>query len=148
MESDDPLDMITGSVGLIGSVDGALVLKRQRGRADAYLHIDGRDIENPTELALEWNPKAATWTILGDAEEYRISEGRRAILGILENSDEPLGPKEITEMINAKGVEMREGAVREMLSKMSKDGQVKNLGRGQYIHPARASKPDNADILT
>src|SRR5215218_10782755 len=35
-ESDDPLDMITGSVGLTGGVDGALVLKRQRGRADAF----------------------------------------------------------------------------------------------------------------
>jgi hypothetical protein len=52
-ESDDPLDMIHGSAGLTGGVDGALVLKRKRGQADAYLHVDGRDIENPTELALE-----------------------------------------------------------------------------------------------
>ena len=41
MESDDPLDMIHGSAGLTGGVDGALVLKRQRGRADAYLQVDG-----------------------------------------------------------------------------------------------------------
>jgi len=51
-ESDDPLDMIHGSAGLTGGADGALVLKRRRGDADAYLHVDGRDIENPTELAL------------------------------------------------------------------------------------------------
>ena len=139
MQSDDPLDMITGSVGLIGSVDGALVLKRERGKADAYLHIDGRDIEHPTELALEWNRKTVTWTILGDAKEYRMSEGRRAILASLENADEPLGPKEIAEMLNAKGRERNEGAVREMLSQMAKDGQVKNLGRAQYIHPAKAN---------
>jgi len=148
MQSDDPLDMITGSVGLIGSVDGALVLKRERGKADAYLHIDGRDIENPTELALEWNPKAATWTILGDAEEYRMSEGRRTILAILENTEEPLGPKVIHEMLSAKSVEMGEGAVRQMLSQMAKDSQVKNLGRGKYVHPAREIEPDNADTLT
>jgi hypothetical protein len=41
-----------------------------------------------------------------------------------------LGPKNIAEMINA-----RDGAVREMLSQMVKDGQVKNLGHGQYVHP-------------
>src|SRR3712207_8880886 len=41
--------------GLTGGVDGALVLKRKRGRADAFLHVDGRDIENPTELALKFN---------------------------------------------------------------------------------------------
>lgn len=59
-ESEDPLDMITGSVGLTGGVDGALVLNRKRGRADAFLHVDGRDIENPTELALKFDPDAAT----------------------------------------------------------------------------------------
>ena len=59
-ESDDSLDMITGSVGLTGGVDGALVLKRKRGQADVYLHVDGRDIENPTELALKFDQNAAT----------------------------------------------------------------------------------------
>jgi Fe2+ or Zn2+ uptake regulation protein len=100
------------------------------------------------ELALKWNANAATWTILGDAEKYRTSEGRRAILDVLDNAEEPLGPKDITETVNAKGIEMNNGAVREMLSRMAQDGQVKNLSRGQYVHPAKANRPDNADILT
>jgi hypothetical protein len=79
-ESDDPLDMIHGSAGLTGGVDGALVLKRQRGRADAFLHVDGRDIEHPMELALKFDQTAATWAIIGEAEEYRMSEGRRETL--------------------------------------------------------------------
>jgi RecA-family ATPase len=53
MDSDDPLDMITGSVGLTGGVDSALVLKRRRGEPDAYLYGDGRDYERPVELALK-----------------------------------------------------------------------------------------------
>lgn len=143
-ESDDPLDMITGSVGLTGGVDGALVLKRQRGRADAFLHVEGRDIENPTELALKLDPNAATWAIVGDAEEYRLSEQRSALLRVLLNADEPLGPKELAEMTDAKY-----GATRELLSRMAKDGQVKNLGRGQYVHPDNLqNNADNADILT
>jgi hypothetical protein len=74
MQSDDPFDMIHGSAGLTGGVDGALVLKRQRGEADAYLYGDGRDYENPVELALKWNASTATWAILGDAEVYAMSE--------------------------------------------------------------------------
>ena len=148
-ESDDPLDMITGSVGLTGGVDGALVLKRRRGNADAYLHADGRDIEQPVELALKWEANAATWTIIGDAEEYRLSERRRLILEVLRSADEPLGPKEVTEILNAKGVDMKYGAVREMLSQMAKEGQVNNLGRGKYVHPDNLQNiPDNADNLT
>jgi hypothetical protein len=143
-ESDDPLDMITGSVGLTGGVDGALVLKRRRGRADAFLHVEGRDIETPTELALKFDRDAATWTIAGDAEEYRVSERRRSILRVLGNADEPLGPKEIAEMADAPY-----GATRELLSQMVKDGQVKNLGRGAYILPENLqNSADNADILT
>ena len=143
-ESDDPLDMITGSVGLTGGVDGALVLKRRRGRADAFLHVDGRDIETPTELALKFDPNAATWAIAGDAEEYRLSERRRSILRVLGNADESLGPKDIAEMADAPY-----GATRELLSQMVKDGQVKNLGRGAYILPENLqNSADNTDILT
>jgi hypothetical protein len=148
MESDDPLDMIHGSAGLTGGVDGALVLKRQRGQADAYLHIDGRDIEQPTELALNFDAETAKWAIVGEAEEYRMSEGRREISRILEKADEPLGPTEITEMLTHHGHKVNNGAVREMLSQMVKDGQAKNLGRGAYVHPDYQNNPDNPDKLT
>jgi hypothetical protein len=143
-ESDDPLDMIHGSAGLTGGVDGALVLKRKRGKVDAYLTVEGRDIENPTELALKFNQNATTWAIVGDAEEYRLSERRRAIIRVLENADDPLGPKEIAETTDAK-----EGATRELLSQMVKDGQVKNPVRGQYVlADALQKNADNADNLT
>jgi hypothetical protein len=148
MESDDPLDMIHGSAGLTGGVDGALVLKRQRGRADAYLHIDGRDIEQPAELAMKFDAEAATWAIVGDAEEYRMSEGRREISRVLENADEPVSPKELADTLRERGHKVKDGAVREMLSQMVKDGQAKNLGRGAYVHPDFQNNPDNADILT
>jgi hypothetical protein len=150
-ESDDPLDMIHGSAGLTGGVDGALVLKRQRGRADAFLHVDGRDIEYPMELALKFDQTAATWAIIGEAEEYRMSEGRREIQSVLAEADEPLGPKEITAILDERlGANAPSyGAVGEMLSQMVKDGQAQNLGRGQYVHPDFSQRhPDNPDSLT
>lgn len=143
MESEDPWDMITGSTGLIGGVDGALVMKRRRGQADAYLHVDGRDIENPKELALSFDADAATWSVVGNADEYRMGERRRAVLRALKGADGPLGPKEITDVLASEpGTDASYGAVRELLSQMVKDGQARNLGRGLYVHP------DNADKLT
>jgi len=47
----------------------------------------------------------------------------------LENADERLGPRDITEILNEKGRKMSNGAVREMLSQMVKDGQIWNIGR-------------------
>ena len=126
-ESEDPLDMIHGSAGLTGGVDGALVLKRKRGDADAYLTVEGRDIENPTEIALKFDQDAATWAVMGDAEEYRRSETRRKILKVLEEADEPLGPKDVAELLD-----MPENRIKQRLYQMSKDGEVRVVSRGRY----------------
>ncbi len=83
MGAADPLDEISGSTGLSGGVDGFLILKRDRGRHDAALHVDGRDVEEPTELALTWDQELAAWKLAGDAAEYRMSRGRAEILATL-----------------------------------------------------------------
>jgi AAA domain-containing protein len=130
MEAGDPLDMVSGSTGLTGGVDGAIVLKRDRGKQDATLVIDGRDIEEPTELALRWEADIASWTLMGDAEEYRMSEERREIVNLLRRVGEPLGPKDIAQMLGR-----NYGAVRVMLSEMVKDGLIVSLTRGKYATP-------------
>ena len=48
----DPLEEVSGSYGLSGRVDGALVMKRERSSPDAFLHVTGRDVEEEGELAL------------------------------------------------------------------------------------------------
>jgi hypothetical protein len=127
MEAGDPLDTISGSTGLTGGVDGALVLKRDRGKQDATLHIDGRDIEEPSELALRWDADIASWALMGDAEEFRMSEERRDIVNLLRCAGEVLGPKDIAQMLNR-----NYGAVRVMLSEMVKDGLITSPSRGKY----------------
>jgi repressor of nif and glnA expression len=64
---------------------------------------------------------------MGDAEEYRRSETCRAILKVLEEADEPLGPKVVAEMLDVK-----EGTIRQRLYQMSKDGEAKVVARGLY----------------
>ena len=50
------------------------------------------DIEEPAEYALKWDAETAGWTIVGDAEEYRMSEERKEILGVLIEAGEFLAP--------------------------------------------------------
>ena len=118
LAASDPLDEISGSTGLPGGADGVLVLKRDRGRADAFLFVAGREIEEEQELALKWNPDTAGWRIVGEADEYRQSEERRAIIELLESAD-ALAPKDVAEALGKNA-----STTRVLLRNMLADGQV------------------------
>src|SRR5215217_405634 len=128
LEAGDPFDMISGSTGLTGGVDGALVLKRDRGKQDATLAIDGRDVEEPTELALRWDADIASWSLMGDAEEYRQSKERRQIIALLERMDEPMHPKDIAEALGK-----HRSTTRVLLGNMKQDDQVEATSRGYIV---------------
>ncbi|MDP9476309.1 MAG: AAA family ATPase [Actinomycetota bacterium] len=123
----DPWDEINSSTGLTGGVDGALMLRGDRGEQDATLYVDGRDIEEQGELALKWDPERASWTLLGDAGRYRISEEQRRIIELLDGTDEPMGPKAIHE---AAGLPY--GSVRVLLPQMVREGLIDSHDRGKY----------------
>ncbi len=53
--SNDVLDEIIGSTGLTGAVDGAMILKRDRGQNEATLFVTGRDVEQEQQLALNFD---------------------------------------------------------------------------------------------
>jgi hypothetical protein len=125
-DADDPLDTVSGSTGLTGGVDGAMILKRERGRADAFLHVTGRDIEEDLELALRWDQETAGWIIVGDAEEYRLSEERAEIIRVLEETGVPMTP---TEVADALGKSVNTIKVR--MWRMERDGQLLSSG-GRY----------------
>jgi len=148
MDADDPLDTISGSTGLSGGVDGVLVLKRDRGSADAYLFVDGRDVEEPGEYALRWDAQLASWQLLGDAEEYRIGETRAKILRALADVQEPMSPKDI-----AIEIDEQHETVRQTLRRMDTDGQVKKVGYGRYCHSSHSvtlepEMPSESDRVT
>lgn len=135
MDAEDPLDTISGSTGLTGGVDGALVLKRERGRADAFLYVTHRDLEEDKEIALNWSSETALWTDKGDASEYRLSQERAAVLNVLDGVGGGLGPKDIHEALEEEGCKTTYNAVRRLLPKMARDGQLKNPRQGVYTLP-------------
>ena len=127
MQSDDPLEQISGTFGLTGAADGVLLLQRQRGRADATLIVDGRDVENQ-ELAMKWDPALKTWTLIGTAEDYKLSKERSEIVKLLQKSDQALTPKDVAGMLQKNG-----STVKTMMWEMSKLGQIKSVGDGRYM---------------
>ena len=122
----DPIEEVSGSTGLTGAADSVLVLRRERGQADAILYTTGRDIDEE-ELALSWDATTAKWKCLGAANDYRLSAEREEIRRALLKAAQPLSPKEVAEAIGKK-----DNAVKQLLWKMQRDGQVKPAGSGKY----------------
>ena len=70
MEDDDPFNMISGTTGLTGAVDGSMVLlKPDRTQADATLYATGRDIEDMV-LQITFDKQSKTWKFEGFAQDH------------------------------------------------------------------------------
>lgn len=130
-DADDPFDMLSGSTGLTGAVDGVMILKRERGQADASIFIDGRDLDEPKDLALEWSQEHAMWSIIGTADEFRLSQERKAILTEIKNAQGNITLKEL-----AQAVDQPYNNLKKNVSEMIQDGQIKQVSKGVYALPA------------
>lgn len=128
MEAEDPLDTISGTLGLVGCADTALVLSRTP--LGTSLYIRGRDVEE-AEHAITFNKDTCRWAILGEAAEVRKSDTRKAIIDVLAGSSERyMGP---TEIAQATGIKVN--AVYQRLPAMLRDGDVVQVAKGRYAHP-------------
>jgi hypothetical protein len=69
-DTDDPYKDISGSTGLTGGVDNIVYLRRERSKSSGTLLYDGRDVEQPGELAIEWDSLTAGWKLVADSSEF------------------------------------------------------------------------------
>lgn len=125
MDAADPLMLVSGTLGITGVADTILVLKRTRRQATGELFITGRDIEDQ-ELAMQLD-RDVGWTIIGDADEYRQTKERQAILELLKQSEKSMSPKEIATSLG-KNV----NTVGNLLQKMMNEGFIKKESYGKY----------------
>jgi hypothetical protein len=117
----DPTASIIGGVGLTGAATAIQVLIRQRGEPVGTLWLTGKDVEeaaNPVEL------REGRWEIT-EAPTEPLSASREAVLSALARG--PLRPIDI-----AGRTELAPNTVRQLLFKMSKDGQVERTTEGSY----------------
>ena len=140
----DPFDAISGSTGLPGGVDNVMILNRERGKADAFLYVDGRDIEEQGEHPLKWDAEVCSW-ILSDGEpiEYRMSDERRSVYDALpDHGETAIGPKAV-----ALATGMSDDNVRYLLGKMvdAEQPEACKAGYGKYTKPpATPSHPSQS----
>ena len=136
MRGDDVLDEITGSIGLTGAVDGALILKRERGQHDASLFVTGRDIENEQQLALRFDAQTAMWMQVGNAEEVRRTKERQDILDLLsEQFPEGMTPRQVAEALGK-----NYHTTRCLLRKLEVAGEIQHADSRYVAIPAENSR--------
>jgi hypothetical protein len=126
--SDDPIEQLSGSMGISGSADTVHILQRARGAYSATLCITGRDVEEK-QLALEFEKSRTMWRLLGNADEVAKTKERQDILDVLRDAPpEGMRPTEV-----AKILKRPDANVRRLLIKLLREGQVLTKGYGIYI---------------
>ena len=129
-ESDDPIDLISGTLGGPGVADTLLVLSKTPQGTTLFLR--GRDVEE-TDYAVRFNKQTCRWSLIGNADMVLLSETRRTILNALLNCK--AGRMTPSELVNSTG--LAKNVIDNRLSDMIEIGQVMKLGRGAYAHPDR-----------
>jgi len=127
-EAEDPLDTISGTLGLAGCVDTPIVLA---GTSHGMtLYVRGRDVEE-AEHAVAFDKQTCRWSIVGDAAQVQRSDTRTRILSALKQAKPAaLGPSDI-----AAAADLKETVVKVQLGKMLVAGEVIKTSRGLYAHP-------------
>jgi hypothetical protein len=135
--AEDPLEEISGTMGLTGGVDNCIVLKRTRGSADAVLAVMGRDIRQEQEYALSFDAALTQWTIAGDASEFRMSKQRLDIINILRTERRRMTPTLVAAALNRDV-----NTIKQLIWKMGNEGVLRTEG-GEYWYPHTNSNRDN-----
>jgi hypothetical protein len=135
-EADDPIDAVSGTLGLAGAADAVLVI--DRNPQGVRLYGRSRDVDE-LDMAIEFNRETCRWTILGETADVRRSDERRQILEALRDADEPMTPKEIAVVIGRPVPN-----VQTLLRKMAKAGDVVKVGYGRYATPTNPGTTDTS----
>jgi len=97
-ESDDPLEMISGTTGLSGGVDNIMLLRRSRFTESAELSVTGRDIEDDQIYSLGWDKEACRWVISGTGPGALLTPERKRVLDIITDHG-PIGGRDVAATI-------------------------------------------------
>ena len=131
MDADDPFDTISGTLGLTGGVDTIALMKRHR--QGVTLHIQGRDLMDSVEKAVNFDRDTCRWMILGEATEVHRSKDERLVMEALRAAGSDGLKVEI--IMDETGLRPR-NKVDLLLGRMAKNGLVERVKRGVYAMAA------------
>lgn len=133
--SGDFMSDISGTQGLGGAADAALMLRRVRGSTDGALYLTGRDVEE-AGLGLRFVPESGTWVLTGEpADDFGLADTRAAIVAYL-STNPGSTPKQV-----ADGAQLDHDLAKQTLRRMVADGQAETGTRGRYYLPGARDDP-------
>jgi len=129
MEAEDVFDTVSGTLGLTGGADTIAILKRSA--KGVTLYVEGRDLVDAVEKAVNFDRETCRWVILGEAAEVHQSDERKKVLTALADLPDGLAVSEI-QVAAELGTR---GAADMLLSRMVQHGEIIRAGRGRYSLP-------------
>ena len=131
----DFVDKISGTTGIVGAADFAIIVSRQRSAKEGRLQVTGRDVEE-AEYALSFDN--GIWTIddsghrraFESAEESRLGERSQAVLALVrerENAGLTTRPADVSKKLDLDG-----RRASEMLTRLVDGGFITKSSRGCY----------------
>jgi Bifunctional DNA primase/polymerase, N-terminal/AAA domain len=127
MQSDDLMEMVSGTYGITGAADTVLVMANKPN--GAVLDIRGRDVES-AEMAIQFDKSTCRWRVLGNAAEVHLSEQQSKILAALREAGRPLEAQEIEAV-----TEIKRASLDKALLRLAAEEVIKRVGRGLYALP-------------
>jgi len=130
---------VSGTLGLTGAADTIIVIERQPGGGFVF-DVRGRDVE-AVQLAAQFGRDTCRWTIVGEAGSVRRSAEREAVLSVFREAGEPLTVELVTAALREAvtsdrgGVTKSRDAVKQILGRMAKSGDLRRLEKGRYELP-------------
>ena len=160
----DPFNMISGSTGLSGCVDGSMVLiESKRGSRTAKLHCVGRDIEN-AEINLQFDSDLKKWIVTDEPSDCKSKDNiflaalyvylkkhidfcgtASELVNVLKSvSDETFYPNRVTRDLVQNGYTLRKYGI-DFQYKRTRNGRLINL---HYDHERDSSDSKNSTVVT
>ncbi len=129
MDADDVFDTVSGTLGLTGGVDTIAIVKRST--KGTTLHVEGRDVPETIEKALNFDRETCRWQILGEAIDIQRSAERSRVLTALRGAPDGLSVQELIGVAGLGGT----NAAYLLLGRMVEAGDVERVRRGVYGMP-------------
>lgn len=160
----DPFNMISGSTGLSGCVDGSMVLiETKRGSRNAKLYCVGRDIEN-AEINLQFDSNLKKWIVTDEPLNCKNKDNiflaalyvylkkhidfcgtASELVNVLKSvSDETFYPNRVTRDLVQNGYTLRKYGI-DFQYKRTRNGRLINL---HYDHERDSSDSKNSTVVT
>jgi len=146
-DAGDPMERVSGTTGLTGSVDGSIVLVRKRNSSDGTLQLLHRGMPD-TKYAITTDDETGIWTLVGEAPEADdddepvdapiTPEQRRYIDLIREHGQ--MRPKEVTAALGKPS-----DTVRKMLRKLVKRQLLGSSGGLYWVTEAEPRSDDESE---